>query len=405
MGLPDDYHEHATPTESRQWKGIFRDLNSQNISAGLVSSVLVMTGPAIIILQAAAAGGFTDQQTINWMFAVYFFGGIFSIIMPLLYRIPITGGHSITGVAFLATVTAQFTYPQLIGGYVMSGLIILLVGFSGFFTKIIKWVPKEVISAMLGGLVTGYVVQIVPAVKEMPMVGGAAVLSFLLCTKYVKKVPPVVIAIGVAFVVLFLTGNFKFGHEHMAFFLPSLQIPEFTGMGFLTLALPLAMLILSNDAAPGIGALESSDFKPPIRKIVSTSGAFSILSGFFGGQCANIAGMMTAICSGPDAGPRMKRYMGSVVSGVVTLLFGIFAWKIVPFIYSLPGAFISLVAGFSLIAVLHSSLQKGFSENRYRLSALAAFIVTLSNVSFFHISAPVWGLIVGAVLARTIDKA
>ncbi|WP_404330864.1 benzoate/H(+) symporter BenE family transporter [Mesobacillus maritimus] len=405
MGLPDDYHEHATPTESRQWKGIFRDLNSQNISAGLVSSVLVMTGPAIIILQAAAAGGFTDQQTINWMFAVYFFGGVFSIIMPLLYRIPITGGHSITGVAFLATVTAQFTYPQLIGGYVMSGLIILLVGFSGFFTKIIKWVPKEVISAMLGGLVTGYVVQIVPAVKEMPMVGGAAVLSFLLCTKYVKKVPPVVIAIGVAFVVLFLTGNFKFGHEQMAFFLPSLQIPEFTGMGFLTLALPLAMLILSNDAAPGIGALESSDFKPPIRKIVSTSGAFSILSGFFGGQCANIAGMMTAICSGPDAGPRTKRYMGSVVSGVVTLLFGIFAWKIVPFIYSLPGAFISLVAGFSLIAVLHSSLQKGFSENRYRLSALAAFIVTLSNVSFFHISAPVWGLIVGAVLARTIEKA
>jgi benzoate membrane transport protein len=404
MGLPDEYQEHATPTESRKWKGTFRDLNSQNISAGLVSSVLVMTGPAIIILQAAAAGGFTDQQTINWMFAVYFFGGVFSIIMPLLYRIPITGGHSITGVAFLATVTTQFTYPQLIGGYVMSGLIILLVGLSGFFTKIIKWVPKEVISAMLGGLVTGYVVQIVPAVKEMPLVGAAAVLSFLLCTKFVKKVPPVVIAIAIAFIVLFLTENFVFASEQMTFSWPSLQTPEFTGMGLLTLALPLAMLILSNDAAPGIGALESSDFKPPIRKIVSTSGAFSILTGFFGGQCANIAGMMTAICSGPDAGARKKRYMGSVVSGVVTVLFGIFAWKIVPFIQSLPGAFISLVAGFSLIAVLHSSLQKGFSDNRYRLSALAAFIVTLSNVSFFHISAPVWGLIVGAVLARTIEK-
>jgi len=404
MGLPDEYQEHTAPSAARKWNGLFRDLNSQNISAGLVSSVLVMTGPAIIILQAASSGGFTDQQTINWMFAVYFFGGIFSIIMPLLYRIPITGGHSITGVAFLATVTTQFTYPQLIGGYVMSGLIILLVGLSGFFTKIIKWVPKEVISAMLGGLVTGYVVQIVPAVKEMPMVGGAAVLSFLLCTKYVKKVPPVVIAIAAAFVVLFLTENLTFATEQLAFSWPSLQTPEFTGMGLITLALPLAMLILSNDAAPGIGALESSDFKPPIRKIVSTSGAFSILAGFFGGQCSNIAGMMTAICSGPDAGPRAKRYMGSVVSGIVTLLFGVFAWKIVPFIQSLPGAFVSLVAGFSLIAVLHSSLQKGFSENRYRLSALAAFIVTLSDVSFFHISAPVWGLIVGAVLARTIER-
>ena len=404
MGLPDDFQERATHTESSKWKGLFHDLNSHNISAGLVSSVLVMTGPAIIILQAASAGGFTDQQTINWMFAIYFFGGLFSIVMPLLFRIPITGGHSITGAAFLATVTAQFTYPQLIGGYVMSGLIIFLIGISGFFTKIIKWVPKEVIAAMLGGLVTGYVVQIVPAVKEMPLVGAAAVLSFLIGTKYVKKLPPVVITMAVAFVVLFLIEKPEFATEQLAFFLPSIQTPEFTGMGLLTIALPLAMLILSNDAAPGIGALESSDFKPPIRKIVSTSGVFSMITGFFGGQCANIAGMMTAICAGPDSGPRAKRYMGAVVSGVVTILFGLFAWKIVPFIQSLPGAFISLLAGFSLIGVLHTSLRQGFLEERYRLSALAAFIVTLSNVSFFHISAPVWGLLIGALLARTIER-
>ena len=401
MGLPE---EQQMDRQTGNKNGLLRDLNSQNISSGLISSLLVMTGPALIILQAAATGGFTDQQTINWMFAVYFFGGLFGIIMPLVFRIPITGGHSITGAAFLATVTAQFTYPQLIGGYVMSGLIILLIGMSGLFTRIIKWVPKEVISAMLGGLVTGYVVQIVPAVEAMPLVGIAAVLSFFLCTRYVKKLPPIVISIVVAFLALFLTGGLEVGAKQIAFAWPTIQTPEFTVMGLLTLALPLAMLILSNDAAPGIGALESAEFKPQIRKIVSTSGAFSVITSFFGGQCANIAGMMTAICSGPDSGPRSKRYMGSVVSGVVTLLFGVFAWKIVPFIQSLPGAFVSLVAGFSLITVLHTSLQKGFAGNRYRLSALTAFIVTLSNISFFHISAPVWALIFGALLAHTIEK-
>ncbi|SEM93816.1 benzoate membrane transport protein [Mesobacillus persicus] len=401
MGLPEKQQmDRQTGNKNR----FLRDLNSQNISSGLISSLLVMTGPALIILQAAATGGFTDQQTINWMFAVYFFGGLFGIIMPLVFRIPITGGHSITGAAFLATVTAQFTYPQLIGGYVMSGLIILLIGMSGLFTKIIKWVPKEVISAMLGGLVTGYVVQIVPAVEAMPIVGIAAVLSFFLCTRYIRKLPPIVVSIVVAFLVLFLTGGLEVGAKQIAFAWPTIQTPEFTVMGLLTLALPLAMLILSNDAAPGIGALESAEFKPQIRKIVSTSGAFSIITSFFGGQCANIAGMMTAICSGPDSGPKRKRYMGSVVSGVVTLLFGVFAWKIVPFIQSLPGAFVSLVAGFSLITVLHTSLQKGFAGNRYRLSALTAFIVTLSNISFFHISAPVWALIFGALLAHTIER-
>lgn len=401
MGLPKERHNGYSQAEQ---KGSFiRDLNAENISSGIIASTLVMTGPALIILQAASAGGFTDQQTINWMFAVYFFGGVYSILMPLLYRIPITGGHSITGAAFLATVTAQYSYPELIGGYVMSGLLIFLVGISGLFTKIIGWVPKEVIASMLGGLVAGYVVKLVPAIQEMPVVGGTALVSFLLFTRYVKKFPPVLAAVAAAFAALFLTADVHPAKE-IAYFLPSLQMPEFSWMGIVTIALPLAMLILSNDAAPGIGALESEDFKPPIRKIVSSSGVFSVITSFFGGQCANIAGMMSAICAGPDSGPREKRYMGAVASGVITIVFGIFAWKIVPFIQSLPQAFVSLLAGFALIGVLHSSLQTGFSGNRYRLSALAAFIVTLSGVSFLHISAPVWGLVAGAILARTIER-
>ncbi|MBT2719499.1 benzoate/H(+) symporter BenE family transporter [Bacillus sp. ISL-46] len=384
-------------------KSIFQDLTTQNVSSGLISSTLVMTGPALIILQAATAGHFSNQQTINWMFAVYFFGGVLGIVMPLLFRIPITGAHSISGVAFLATVTAHFTYPQLIGGYVMSGLLILLIGLSGLFTKIIKWVPKEVIAAMLAGLVTNYVAQLVQDVKALPLVGGFALLSFFISTKISKRIPAVMVAVVVAFITLFLTQDLHSSSKEIAFFLPSIQMPEFTWMGMVTLGLPLAMLILSNDVAPGIGALESSDFEPPIRKIVSFSGVFSIIASFFGGQSANIAGMMTAICSSSDAGVKSKRYMAAVVSGVLTLLFGVFAWKIVPFIQSLPHAFVSMLAGFALIGVLLSSLQLGFSENKYRLSALFAFLIALSQVSFFHISAPVWGLVVGAIIAKTVE--
>ncbi|MEH7130906.1 benzoate/H(+) symporter BenE family transporter [Neobacillus drentensis] len=404
MGQPDRYISEQDNESLPKNKRLLRDLTSQNVSSGFISSTLVMTGPALIILQAAAAGHFSDQQTINWMFAVYFFGGLFGIIMPLLFRIPITGAHSISGVAFLATVTAHFTYPQLIGGYVMSGLIILLIGISGLFTKIIKWVPKEVIAAMLAGLVTNYVVQIVPDVKTMPIVGGAALLSFFISTKISNRIPAVMVAVMVGFITMFLTQDLHSASKGIAFFLPSVQTPEFTWMGLITLGLPLAMLILSNDVAPGIGALESSDFEPPIRKIVSFSGVFSIIASFFGGQSANIAGMMTAICSSSDAGMKSKRYMAAVVSGVLTLFFGVFAWKIVPFIQSLPEAFVSMLAGFALIGVLISSLQQGFSDNKYRLSALFAFLIALSHVSFFHISAPVWGLVVGAIIAKTVES-
>jgi benzoate membrane transport protein len=110
MGQPDSYISEQPNQSMHKNKQFLRDLTSQNVSSGFISSTLVMTGPALIILQAAAAGHFSDQQTINWMFAVYFFGGLFGIIMPLLFKIPITGAHSISGVAFLATMTAHFTY-------------------------------------------------------------------------------------------------------------------------------------------------------------------------------------------------------------------------------------------------------------------------------------------------------
>ncbi|MCM3790544.1 benzoate/H(+) symporter BenE family transporter [Domibacillus indicus] len=391
---------YRTPKRSH----LFQEVTSQNVSSGLISSTLVMTGPAAIILEAANSGGFTTSQTISWMFAVYFFGGFFGIVMPLLYKIPITGGHSITGVAFLATVTSHFSYSQLIGGYIMGGLIIYLVGVSGLFTKMIHWVPKEVIAAMLAGLITGYVVRIIPAVKEMPLVGGAALVIFFTLTKFKSRFPPVMAAVLIAFLVLFLTNGLNAASAGIPFSIPSLHMPEFTWVGLLTLSIPLALLILSNDVAPAIGALESADFKPPIRKIVSASGLFSVLAALFGGQSANIAGMMTAICADPVSGPKPKRYAASVVSGIIVLLFGIFAWKIAPFIQSLPQAFVSLLAGLALVGALQSSLQSAFSVTRYRLSALAAFVISLSNISFLHVSGPVWALIIGAVIAWTVEK-
>ena len=406
MGQPNRYIDEQQNESFSEKKGriFFQDITSQNVSSGLISSTLVMTGPPLIILQAAEAGHFSSEQTINWIFAVYVFGGLFGILMPILFRIPITGAHSISGVAFLATVTAHFTYPQLIGGYVMSGLLILFIGLSGVFTKILKWVRKEVIAAMLAGLVTNYVVQLVQGVKVLPLVAGLALLSFFISTKISKRIPAVLIAIIIAFITLFLTQDLTISSTGIAFSFPTIQMPEFSWMGMVTLALPLAMLILSNDVAPGIGALESSDFDPPVRKIVAASGVFSIIASFFGGQSSNIAGMMTAICSSTDAGPKQKRYLASVVSGVFTLLFGVFAWIIVPFIQSLPQVFVSMLAGFALIGVLLSSLQMGFSGNKYRLSALFAFLIALSQVSFFHISAPVWGLVIGAIIAKTVEN-
>lgn len=381
-----------------------KDLNQHNIGAGLVSGIFIITGPAALILDASMNGGFTTEQTILWIFSVYVFGGLFGIILPLYYRIPIVGGHTLTGVAFLATVTSQFTFHELIGAYLFSGLIMFIIGYLGLFSKLMSYVPKEIISAMLAGMITKYMVNFIISATELIAVGAISLLVFFLFSKWETKVPPVIAAIIAGTVMLIATTPLAAGEWSSGLIIPEIQLPEFRIVSFLSVSIPLALLILSNDAAVALGALKQNEYKAPVNKIISLSGIFSCITPFFGGQSANIAGMATAICSSEEAGPKEKRYMGAVVSGVLLVGFGLFSWKLIPVIQALPGEFIAIIVGFSLIGVFSNCLHQSFSSPTMKLSSAFAFIVAFSNISIWNINAPVWSLLVGAFIYKFIES-
>jgi benzoate membrane transport protein len=380
-----------------------RDLNGKNSAAGLVSGLLAITGPPALILEAASHGHFTPTQTILWMFSVYVFGGIFSILIPLYFRMPVVGAHSITGVAFLVTVTSRFTYHQLIGAYIVSGVLMLLVGYFGVFSKLLEFVPKQIIAVMLAGMITKYMANFITSINQIPLIGGMAFIVYFIFYKWKTRIPPMVAAVFTGTLLLLLTWPLSNIGTAVSFIVPTFQFPEFNLLSFLSISIPLALLILSNDAAVGIGALEQNDFHPPANRVITLSGIFSILASFFGGQSANVAGMMTAICSDEEAGPKEKRYMGAVVSGIILLIFGLFSWKLVPLIQVLPKAFTSMLVGFALISVFGNSLSIGFSKPTMKMSAAFTFAIAVSNVTMFNLSAPVWSLVIGTFIARNIE--
>ncbi|OIJ08208.1 benzoate transporter [Anaerobacillus arseniciselenatis] len=389
----------------KNWnKNPLKDLNVNNIGVGFVSGLLAVTGAPALILEAAANGSFTTVQTILWMFSVYVFGGIFSILIPLYYRIPIVGAHSITGVAFLATVTAHFTYQELIGAYILSGVLIFIVGYLGMFSKLLHYVPKEIIAAMLAGMIMKYMIDFIGSIQKLPLVGGVAVISYFIFSKWNLKIPPIIASIVIAFVFLQLTEPINLSSFSSPFVLPTIQSPDFNLISFLSVALPLALLILSNDAAVGIGAIRQNGYHPPMNSIVTLSGIFSIITSFFGGQSANIGGMMSAICSGEEAGPKEKRYMAAVISGAILLLFGLFSWKLVPVIQAFPREFIALVVGLALLGVFSNSLHTSFANPTIKIGATFSFVIALSNISILNISAPVWSLLIGALIAKYVEN-
>jgi benzoate membrane transport protein len=384
-------------------KDVVRDLNISNSTAGLVSGLLAWVGPPALIMEAAAKGNFSTEQTILWLFSIFTFGGIFGILMPLYFRIPIVGASSLTAVAFLTTVTTNFSFNQLVGTYILAGILMLVIGYLKIFSKLISFVPKEIIAAMLAGMILKYMINFIVSIPDLIMIGGGGIIMFVIFSKWESRIPPILGAITTCIVLFLLTFPIQRIENTSISFFPQIQNPEFTLLSFISVSIPIVLLVLSNDAAVGLGSLEKNGFRPPVDLVIKLSGFFTIVAGSFGGQSVNVAGMMSAICSDEQAGLREKRYAGAFVTGIMLLLFGLFAWKLVPFIQTLPQKFIAILVGFALIGVFANSLQTSFSKPSIKISVTFAFLIAASNITIFSISAPVWSLLFGSIIAKYIE--
>jgi benzoate membrane transport protein len=386
-----------------QIRGSMTSVNIQNVMAGIMSALLACSGGALLVIHAAETAGLSRNELVTWMFAVYFLGGILNLVMTLKYKIPFGGAHSITAVAFLTSTTAHYSLHELAGGFMISGLLIAALGFSGVFKKVLNFIPKPFIDALLAGLILNYVVKIVPAAKDIPLVGVLAIMGFIVALKISKSMPPFIGVLVFGLIGLLISYDFPI-MQHTAFSLPQPVLPSFTWTALLSIAIPISILILSNDIAVALAALKSNGFDPPVNKTLVISGLFSATAGLFSGHAANVGGMMSALCSGEEAGLKDHRIWAAIVSGTLVAVFGLFAWKIIDIIELLPLSFVTLMTGFSLLGVLMNSLQSTFSNKYFRYSTIFTFIIAISNVSFIGVSSPVWALLVGVVTAKLFGE-
>ncbi|MGI2294915.1 benzoate/H(+) symporter BenE family transporter [Paenibacillus sp. GXUN7292] len=378
-------------------------MNAQNTSAGILSALMACTGGAMMVITAAQRLELTTAALVSWLFIVYVFGGGLNLWLTLHFKIPFAGAHSITAAAFLSTSAMQVSLPELVGSYLMAGAIIAVLGLTGIFNKLLELIPRPLIDAMLAGLILHYVVDIVPVFQQSPLVAGLAILGFFLTPRLSKALPPLLGVLVFGLIGLFIVYRFPEAVP-IPFSLPQFVVPQFSAANLLSLALPLAILVISNDLAVALAALKKNGFDPPANKTIVASGIGTVMASFFGGQALNIGGMMTALCSSEEAGEKSQRYKAAIVSSVLVILFGLFSWKLIVLIQMLPGYFIALLTGFSLVGVLLGSLQSAFKETQFKYSVLFAFVISIANVSFFGISSAVWSLLIGALAAKLLKE-
>ncbi|MHB0841505.1 benzoate/H(+) symporter BenE family transporter [Stutzerimonas nitrititolerans] len=380
--------------------------NSRSISAGVVAALFGCTGPALVVINAAEAGRLSNAQTVAWLFAIYVLGGLISLFLALRYRQPICGAYTIPGAAILSASLTVIPFSDALGAFIMSGLLVFVLGVTGLIGRLMHWLPMSIVMAMIAGAMIRFATGAVDAVVSAPLMAGAAALSFFLITRFSRSVPPVLVAGVVGLVLAYALGQLQPADVDIAWVMPVLTMPTFSIDAFLAITIPLTALVIGAENAQATGVLMTEGYRPPVNAMTVISGIGGVLAGLLGGHNANIAGPMTAICSSEQAGddPRL-RYGAALVNGVLFALFGLFAGLAVPFILAFPKALIVVVAGLAMIGVLLGALQQAFQKGGdCQIGAFVALAVAMSQFTLLGISSPFWALLFGVAVSWLLGE-
>lgn len=381
-----------------------RHLNVSTIGAGLIAAIFGCTGPALIVINGGQANGLSDVVISAWIFGIYVFGGLISFVMALYYKQPITGAYSIPGAVLVVAALAEYEFSQMVGAFLAAGVIVLVIGLTGLVRKVATWLPFPIVMAMIAGALIRFGTGVVDAAVSLPIVVGAAIVGYLLLSRFIKAVPGVVGALLAGAVAAAVTGSFSPLESNLALTAPELVMPSFDVSAILAVGLPLALLVIGAENAQSMGVLMVELYRPPFNSMTIISGVGGLLAPLVGGHNANIAGPMTAICSSEQAGAdKNGRYAATVVNGVLFVVFGIFASVAVAIVGTLPPELTVAVAGLAMIGVLLQAFQSSFREKRFQVGALVALVIAMSGVTILQISAPFWALVGGVVTSLVLE--
>jgi len=376
------------------------------VVAGFIATVISYAGPLVIIFQAAKAGGLPHELMSSWVWTISIGSGVLGILLSLRYRVPIVIAWSAPGSALLVTMLPDISMNQAVGAYLVSNLVILLVGLSGAFDKVIGKLPAAISAAMLAGILFRFGTDLFVSVKDQPWLVLAMFATYLLFKRAMPRYAVMaVLVVGVAMAV----GGGELRSEALVLGLakPVWITPEFSWQVILGVAFPLVMVALTGQFVPGMAVLRSAGYQTPASPLISGSALGTLLLAPFGCHGLNLAAITAAICTGREAHEDPgKRYIAGVSGGVFYLLLGIFGATLVSVFTAFPSALIAALAGLALLSAIGAALHGAMSVPADREAALITFLVTASGMSLLGLSAAFWGLIFGiaAHLLLTLRK-
>jgi benzoate membrane transport protein len=383
---------------------MLKDLSMSSLVAGLMAVLVSYSGPLAIFFQAAQSAGIATEMMTSWVWAVSIGAAVTSIGLSAWLKIPVITAWSAPGTVLLVTLFPALSLNEAVAAYITAALIIFLIGATGLFDSVVRFIPRSVAAAMMAGILFNFGLGAFHALQDIPLAAALMVLGFVLF-KYLSRGYFLVLMTALGFVLSMTLLDADLSQMRLELAAPQLIMPQWSWRSTLSLALPLVIVSLTGQFLPGFAILKTSGYDAPSRPIVCLLALVSVPIAFFGGITTVIAAITASICTSPDSHPDPdKRYIAGIANGLFYLLGGIFAGSIVLFFHSFPTTMIAVIAGLALLGAISSSLVMALEDKQHLDAALITFMTTTSGVSLWGIGSAFWGIVLGSAVYALANR-
>ncbi len=297
----------------------------------------------------------------------------------------------------LVTGLQGLTLNEAIGVFIVTNVLIVLCGITGLFARLMRIIPHSLAAAMLAGILLRFGLQAFASLDGQFTLCGSMLLVWL-ATRAVAPRYAVIAAMIIGIVIVIAQGDVVTTDVVFKPVLPTYIPPDFSFAHSLSVALPLFLVTMASQNAPGIAAMKAAGYSAPVSPLIVFTGLLALVFSPFGVYSVGIAAITAAICQSPEAHPdKDQRWLAAAVAGIFYLIAGLFGSAITGMMAALPVSWIQMLAGLALLSTIGGSLYQALHNERERDVAVVAFLVTASGLTLFGIGSAFWGLIAGGV--------
>lgn len=392
-------------TERATVAGALRDLGPQQFANGLIGFIFAATGPVAVVLTAATKGALAPDQIASWLFGCFFVNGLVTLVMTFAFRQPLSFFWTIPGTVLAGQALNHLSFPEVVGAFYATSLLILALGLTGLARRALDWVPMPIVMGMVAGVFLRFGLDVVRALHGDPVLSWAMLAVFLglsFSPRIARLAPPILGALIVGVILSLATARIDtaaLGALSLA--KPVLATASFSWAAMVELVVPLAITVLVVQNGQGYAVLQAAGHKPPANAVTVACGIGGVLSAAVGASGTCLTGPTNAILV--SSGERSRHYAGALTTGSLALLFGLFSPTFTRLMLATPKEFVMMLGGLAMLRVLQGAFVSSFRD-KFSLGALASFLVTVADLPIFGIGAAFWGLVAGWAVSRLLER-